>query len=466
MSILKRNETNFTEGPYLSKIIRFVLPIMATGVLQIMFNAVDGMVVGKFVSDAALAAVTSTGSLITLIVNFFMGISIGSNVLVAQFYGAKRERDLEEVVHTSILISVILGIIVLLLGQFFSKTFLHWMNSPDDVIDLAALYLKIYFLGAPVSLLYNFAAAMLRAVGDTKHPLIFLTIGGVTNVFLNLFCVLVLKLGVEGVAIGTIASQFISAVLVMIFLFRGKGPIRVQFSKLKIRWRKLGLILKLGIPAGLQSIMFSISNVIVQTALNGFGKTVMAGNGAATQIESVTYTAMNSVYHASINFVGQNVGAQKMDRVKKGTWVCLGIVMVIGVVLSAITFLLGRQLLGLYTNSPESIAAGMKKILFVGLPYFISGLMDTMSGAVRGLGVSLTPMFVTTIGTCIFRVVWVMTVFRQYGTLESLYIVYPFSWTITFIGHAICFTIFFRRTKWKLKNLPKPKHLLGGKTTA
>lgn len=466
MAIQRKNEINLTEGPYLSKLLRFALPIMATGVLQIMFNAVDGMVVGKFVSDAALAAVTSTGSFIALIVNFFMGISIGSNVLVAQFFGAKREKDLNEVVHTSVVISVILGTIVLLLGQFFSKTFLGWMNSPDDVIDLAALYLKIYFLGAPVSLLYNFSAAMLRAVGDTKHPLLFLTIGGVLNVFLNLFCVLVLGLGVEGVAIGTIASQLVSAVLVMIFLFRGKGPIRVRFRELKIHWRKLGTILRLGIPAGLQSIMFSVSNVIVQTALNGFGKVVMAGNGAATQIESVTYTAMYSIYHASINFVGQNVGAKNLDRVKRGTWVCLGVVAVIGIVLSALTFLFGRQLLGLYTNSPESIAAGMKKILFVGVPYFISGLMDTMSGAVRGLGVSLTPMFVTTIGTCVFRVVWVMTVFRGYGTLESLYIVYPFSWLITFIGHSVCFTIFFRRMRRKLENVPKPKHVSGGETTA
>ena len=466
MSFLKRHTTDFTEGPYFSKILRFSLPIMATGILQLMFNAVDGMVVGKFVSDAALAAVTSTGSLINLIVNLFMGISIGSNVLVAQYFGARRSKDLNEVVHTSVILSLALGVIVLLVGQFFSKTFLQWMNSPEDVIDLSALYLRIYFLGAPVSLLYNFSAAMLRAVGDTEHPLIFLTIGGVLNVFLNLFCVLVLKLGVEGVAIGTIASQFVSAALVMGLLFRGKGPIRITLSELKIRWRKLGLILRIGVPAGLQGVMFSISNVIVQTAMNGFGKVVMAGNGAATQIEGITYTAMNSVTQASINFVGQNVGAKKMERVRKGAWICVGTVAVIGIVLSLITLALGRVLLGLYTNSEASIQVGMTKFIYVGLPYFICGMMDTMSGAVRGLGASLSPMLITTIGTCIFRVVWVMTLFQADPRLEVLYFVYPISWAITFVGQIICFIIVRGRMNRRLMNVPKPKHVSGGETTA
>ena len=466
MSFLKRQTTDFTEGSYFSKIMRFSLPIMATGVLQLMFNAVDGMVVGKFVSDEALAAVTSTGSLINLIVNLFMGISIGSNVLVAQYFGAKRSKDLNEVVHTSVILSVILGIVVLLVGQFFSKTFLRWMNSPNGVIDLAALYLKIYFLGAPVSLLYNFSAAMLRAVGDTKHPLIFLTIGGVLNVFLNLFCVLVLRLGVEGVAIGTVASQLVSAVLVMVFMFRGKCPIGVTLPEMKIHWKKLGLILKIGIPAGLQSIMFSISNVIVQTAMNGLGKTVMAGNGAATQLEGITYTSMNSVQHAAINFVGQNVGAKKLDRIKRGTWVCLGVVTVIGIALSLLIFVFGRQLLGLYTNSEESIKVGITKLIYVGLPYFICGLMDTASGAVRGLGASLSPMLITTFGTCVLRVVWVMTVFQADQRVEMLYLVYPISWGVTLIGQVICFIVVYKRMKRRLMNVPKPKHVSGGETTA
>lgn len=466
MSHKRKSEINFTEGPYLSKIIRFALPIMATGILQILFNAVDSMVVGRFVGDGALAAVTSTGPLINLIVNLFMGISVGSNVLVAQYYGARREKDIFEVVHTSVILSVGLGVVVMLVGFFFSKTFLHWMNSPDDVIDLASLYLKIYFLGAPVSLLYNFCAAMLRAIGDTRRPLAFLTVGGLLNVFLNLFCVLVLHLGVAGVAIGTIASQLVSALLIVMSMLKEKGPVRIEARGLKVYWTKLKSILRIGVPAGIQSVMFSISNVIIQTALNGFGKIVMAGNGAATQIENFNYMAMQSVCHASLNFVGQNIGAKKYDRVRKGVLICLGLVSVIGIALGIGSYLLGDILLGFYTTSKESIQVGMVKLLYAGLPYFIFGIMDTLGGAVRGLGASLTPMITTVIGTCVLRIVWVMTVFHSIGTLESLYIVYPVSWASTAVVHLISFFILFRRMRRRLDSIPKKKHVSGGETVS
>ena len=459
MAGFRKNEIDLTEGKYLPKLIRFALPIMVTGVLQLMFNAVDSMVVGQFVGDGALAAVTSTGALITLIVNLFLGISVGSNVLAAQYYGAKREKDVTEVLHTSVVLSLILGIVVLLIGQFFSRTFLNWMGSPDDVIDDAALYLKIYFIGAPFSLLYNFSAAILRAAGDTKHPLIFLTIGGVLNVFLNLFCVLVLHLGVEGVAIGTIVSQFVSAVLVTVYYFSGKAPVRLVLKDLKISWKKLKTILMIGIPAGVQSIMFSISNVIIQSAVNSFGKIILAGNGAANQIDNITYTAMQSVAQTSINFVGQNVGAKKYDRIRRGLWILLGMVSAVGLVFGGGMYLLGPQLLGIFTSTPESIEAGMLKLLFLGVPYFIGGIMDTLAGAVRGLGTSIAPMVVAILGTCVLRVVWIMTVFQQYHTLESLFVTYPISWAVSAVGHGVCFLILFRRMRRKLENLPRQKRL-------
>ncbi|MBO4411195.1 MAG: MATE family efflux transporter [Lachnospiraceae bacterium] len=466
MAMTKKNEINLTEGPYLSKIIRFSLPIMATGLLQILFNSVDGMVVGKFVGDEALAAVTSTGSLVNLIVGLFMGVSVGTNVLVAQFYGAKRAKDMHETAHTSVFLALVLGVIVLLIGQFLSRTMLEVMKSPEDVIDLATLYLRIYFLGAPVLLLYNFCAAMLRAIGDTKRPLLFLAIGGVLNVLLNLFCVLVLNLGVAGVAIGTVASQLVSAVLCVVYLMRSNGPVKIVPKDLKITWRKAAMILKIGIPAGLQGIMFSISNVIIQTALNSFGKVVMAGNGAATQIEGFNYIAMNSIYHAAINFVGQNVGAKRYDRVKKGVWICGLTVSVIGAVLGVLSYVFGHFLLGLYTNSEESIRVGMLKMLIVGLPYWICGLMEVLSGAVRGLGASMTPLITTVLGTCVFRVVWIFTVFASIGTIESLYSVYVISWTITGIGHLVGFIILFRSMRRKLENVPQVLHEEGGGTTA
>ncbi len=444
---MKKYEIDMTTGPLFGKIVRFSLPLMATGILQLLFNAIDTVVVGRFVGDAALAAVGTTASLINLIIGLFIGVSVGSNVLVAQYFGAKRKKDVEEVVHTSILVGIISGVALAALGFFLARTFLTWMNVPeeDDVLNLATRYLRIYFLGCPLMMVYNFCSAILRAVGDTKRPLLFLLIGGVLNLGLNLLLVVVFHMSVEGVAIPTVATQGVSMILAMIVMIKDKGYLHFSFRKLRIVKDKLLKLLKIGIPSGIQGCVFSLSNVTIVSSVNYFGKFAMAGNTAATNIEGFVYQAMHSFHHTALCFTAQNHGAGERKRILRSGLICCGSVAVVGIVLAGIVYLSGPYLVSIYTSTPQAIDAAMTKLLFVCVPYFTCGLMDVLCGMVKGLGASFTPMITSLLGCCALRIAWVYTVFQANRSLETLYTVYPISWTITAVVHLICFIILFRR---------------------
>lgn len=432
-------------GPLLGKILRFAFPLMLSGILQLLFNAADIVVVGRFSGSDALAAVGSTGALINLLVNVFVGLSIGTNVLVARYIGAQDARNISETVHTSILLSLVFGGILIFVGLFLSKPLLLLMGSPIEVIDQAALYMRIYFAGMPFNMLYNFGSAVLRALGDTKRPLYFLMFAGVVNVGLNLIFVIVFHMGVAGVALATIASQAISAILVTICLIRADGPFRLYVKQLHIYKDKLFAMIRIGLPAGLQGAVFSISNVLIQSSINSFGAVAMAGNAAAGNIEGFIYTSMNSFYQANLSFTSQNMGAKKYSRINRITLVCCCTVSVVGLIMGLGANFLGNQLLGIYSTDPEVIAFGMRRLAKIAAPYFICGLMDCMVGAMRGLGYSIMPMIVSLTGACGLRVLWIFTIFAMDRTMDTLYLSYPVSWSVTFAAHLICFLIVRRK---------------------
>lgn len=439
-------EMDMVNGKLLPKIIRFIIPLIFTGVLQLLYNAADVVVVGRWDGYQALAAVGATGSLINLILNVFMGLAIGASVAVAQDYGAGDTKGVYRVVHTSILVSIVGGVIVAAIGVFFSGTFLEWMGTPDDVLPLATEYLFVYFLGAPGSLIYNFGASILRSVGDTKRPLYILAISGMVNVVLNLVFVILFHLGVLGVALATIISQYLSMVMVVIHLTKVDNCCRLHLKELRIYKDKLFRILRVGLPAGIQGSVFSISNVVIQSSINSFDSLVMSGSTAAGNLEGFVYTAMNSVYQASLTFIGQNVGAKKYDRIHKVTFTCAALVTVIGVVLGAAVWFFAEPLLKIYLpNDPEAIPYGVIRLTWVCLPYFLCGLMEVFTGSQRGMGMSVTPMMTSLIGSCLFRIVWIMTVFNAYRTLPSLFISYPISWFLTTLAHMLFYFIHKRR---------------------
>ncbi len=446
---------DMTSGPIFSNIIRFTIPLILTGTLQLLYNAADIIVVGKFGSDTSLAAVSSTGALINLIVNVFMGLSIGSSVLVSQYFGAGKMKEVGDAVHTSVAIALLSGVIVGVFGFFASRQLLEWMDSPDDVIGLSALYVKIFFIGTPFNMLYNFGAAILRAVGDTKRPLYFLMFSGIINVVLNLVFVIGFGLDVAGVALATIISQAVSAVLVMICLIKTDGPIRFRFKKLKIHWDKLKIIIGVGLPAGIQGSVFSISNVIIQSSINAFGSAVMGGNGAAASIEGFIYTAMNSVYQAAITFTGQNFGANNFKRIKTVAFECIGIVFCVGFGMGVLAKIFSSQLLGIYTDNPQEVAFGIVRMNVICLTYFTCGLMDVMVGMLRGIGRSLIPTIDSILCVCGFRILWIYTYFASFKAtgastedcLMVLYISYPISWVIAALIHSLCFVVFFKIAK-------------------
>lgn len=441
----KTKEIDMTEGPLFRKIVAFSLPLMLSGVLQLLFNAADTVVVGRWASDTAMAAVGSTGALINLIVNMLIGLSVGTSVATAYFYGADREKDVSETIHTSVVISLVGGIVVGLLGFIFSKTFLVWMASPENVIEQSALYMKIYFLGLPASMIYNFCAAVLRAVGDTKRPLIYLTIAGVVNVVLNVILVCFFDMDVAGVAIATVSSQVVSAVLVVRCLMKRDDCCKLIIRSLTIKKDKLLRILRIGIPAGLQGSVFSLSNVLIQSSVNSFGDIVMSGNAAASNIEGFVYIAMNSLYHAALTFTGQNVGAKKFHRIRKVFLYCLGCVVVIGLVLGNLCYIFGPELISIYKpNAPDVIEWGMRRLGIISTTYFLCGLMEVFVGSLRGMGASMIPMIVSTLGACGIRILWIETIFASIGTIESLYWSYPVSWLITSAAHLICYIIIKR----------------------
>lgn len=442
---------DMTKGPIFPNIIKFTLPLILTGTLQLLYNAADIIVVGRYGSDNALAAVSSTGALINLIVNVFMGLSIGASVLVAQSFGAGKHKDVSEAVHTSIAIALICGVAVGIFGFFASRGMLELMDSPEDVIDLSSLYVKIFFIGAPANMLYNFGAAILRAVGDTKRPLYYLMFSGLINVILNLIFVIGLRLDVAGVALATIISQVISAVLIILCLLHAEQPVRLSIKKIRIHWSKLGRILAVGLPAGIQGSVFSLSNVIIQSSINAFGSAVMGGNGAAANIEGFIYTAMNSVYQAAITFTGQNFGAKQYKRIRTVAFECLATVSVIGFGMGVLSKLFAPQLLGIYTDNVDEIAFGTVRMSVICLTYFTCGTMDVFVGLLRGIGRSLIPTIDSILCVCGFRIAWIFTYFAAFKAtgaspedcLTILYASYPISWIMATLVHAACFIIFF-----------------------
>lgn len=439
-------EMDMCHGPLTGKLLMFALPVMLSGVLQLLFNAADIVVVGRFAGSQALAAVGSNGALINLIVNVFIGVSIGTNVLVARHYGAGEYEEVHKTVHTSILTSIIFGIILIFVGFILARPLLEMMGTPEDVIDLAELYLRIFFVGMPVNMLYNFGSAVLRAVGDTRRPLYFLIFAGIINVLLNLFFVIVLHMGVAGVALATIISQAISAVLVVLCLMRSDGCIKLQLRKLRIYKKKLLQMVRIGLPAGMQGAVFSISNVLIQSSVNSFGSVAMAGNAAAGNIEGFIYIAMNSFYQTSLSFTSQNAGAGDYKRVKKVLGLCLGMVTVTGLVLGTLALVFGNPLLGIYSSEADVIQFGILRMSYICISYFLCGLMDVTVGSLRGLGCSITPMIISLTGACAFRVLWIFTVFQWNHSLPALYISYPVSWVITAAAQILCFIVVIRRT--------------------
>lgn len=431
------------EGPIFKNMIRYALPLMLSGILQLLFNAADIAVVGKFAGDNAMAAVGSNGALIGLITNLFIGLSIGANVLVARYIGAQEYHRVQSAVHTSMLVSVIGSFILMAIGLIGAEQFLTWMSCPTDVLPLAALYLRIYFLGMPAMMIYNFGAAILRAIGDTKRPLYFLTTAGVVNVLLNLLFVIVFDMSVTGVALATVISQIISAVLVVLYLLNEDGPCRLFLPKLRIDRTEFPQLLRIGLPAGIQSTVFALSNVVIQSSVNSFGETVVAGNTAGANIEGFVYIAMNAFYQATLAFTSQNLGAKKLRRIDRTVLTGALCSVVSGLVLGIVIFLLGRPLLTIYTNNPDVIEIGMERLLYICCPYLLCGLMEVTVGGLRGLGYSVTPMIVSLLGACGLRLLWIFTVFQidAYHTLATIYISYPITWAVTFLAHLVCFMI-------------------------
>lgn len=442
---------DMTEGPLTTKIIKFTIPVMLTGILQLLFNTADVIVVGRFTGKTALAAVGSTGSLINLLVSLFMGLSIGTNVLVARYQGAKDDKAVSETVHTSIALGIVGGLILLIIGVVATRPLLEMMATPEDVIDQSTLYMRILFFGMPLNLILNFGAAILRAIGDTKRPLYYLTIAGVINVILNILLVTVFSLGVAGVAIATVISEGVSCVLILLCLKHETGAIRLYFNRIKINPSKCIDIMKIGLPAGLQGCIFSISNVLIQSSVNSFGSTVMAGNTAASNIEGFVYVSMNSLHQTCISFTSQNFGAGKFKRIKKVLINCLVIVAITGLVLGNSAYFFGKYLLSAYNNEAEVISYGLIRLSIISTMYFLCGLMDVMVGAMRGIGYSILPMIVSLVGACGLRIVWIYTVFVKFRTLDILFISYPVTWTITFLSHLVCYYIVTRKYKDKFR---------------
>ena len=434
----KSYEIDMCHGPLLGKLFIFALPLMGSGILELMFNAADIIVVGRFTGAEALAAVGATSTLITSLVNIFMGVAVGVNVLAAQYYGAGDRKNVEETVHTSILLGFFCGFCILVVGILFAENFLKMMSTPDDILGQAVLYMRIYFLGMPAFMVYNFGAALLRATGDTKRPLYFLFAAGALNVALNLLFVIAFQMGVAGVALATAISQTVSAALIIRCLRKEKGVCHPEFRKLHMQREKALRILKIGVPAGVQSGIFSISNLMVQSAVNSFGSIAVAGITAASNIEGFVYTAMSAVYQTALSFISQNMGAKNYQRVSRILQLCLGIVAAIGLVIGNGTLLFGKELLGIYSSNQEVVAYGLMRMEVVCTTYFLCGIMDVIVGSLRGMGYSFVPMMISLLGVCGFRIVWILTVFAWEHTLFALYISYPISWIITSVIQLIC----------------------------
>lgn len=445
----KKYEMDMCSGPLLGKIVIFYIPLMLSGVLQLLFNAADIAVAGQFAGDQALAAVGSTSSLTNLIVNLFIGLSVGANVLVARYYGAGQKDELKSTVQTAVATSVAGGVILVFVGFFVSRPALTLMDTPLDVIEHSVVYMRIYFAGMPFMMAYNFGSAVLRAVGDTKRPLYFLSIAGVVNVLLNLLFVIVFSMGVAGVATATVISQAISAALVLRCLVKTDGAYKLILKEIKIDPDKLKRMVQIGVPAGLQGALFSISNVLIQSSVNSFESIAMAGNTAGSNLEGFVYTSMNALHQSAISFTGQNYGARQYKRVGRVLLICEALVIAVGLLLGNMAYLFAGTLLRLYTKNTEAISYGILRMRYICVTYFLCGMMDVIVGVMRGIGYAVMPMLVSLTGACLFRVVWIYTVFQRYHTLECLYISYPISWALTFLVHLLCFAVVYRRMQVK-----------------
>ena len=445
----KKYEIDMCNGPILKKMLLFAVPLMFSSILQLLFNAADIVVVGRFAGDDSLAAVGSTSSLINLLTNLFIGLSVGANVLVARYFGAKKEQELKETVHTAMTLSLIGGVVLTIIGIVGAPIILTWMKTPPEVLSLAVVYLRVYFVGMTAVMVYNFGSSILRAIGDTKRPLYYLTIAGVVNVTLNLIFVIVFHWGVFGVGLATTISQIISAALVLRCMIKEQGGIHLDLHCLGISKGKLLQIMQIGIPAGFQGMLFSLSNVVIQSSVNSFGNIVVAGNSAAANIEGFVYVGMNAFYQAAISFMGQNVGAGKYSRVNKILISAEACVIAIGLILGNVVVLFAEPLLGLYTDSAIVVQAGIVRLRIICTIYCLCGMMDVMVGALRGLGYSIAPMIVSLLGACAFRLVWIATIFQieKFHTIETVYISYPISWTLTFLAHVVTFIIVRRGLK-------------------
>ena len=438
-------EIDMCNGTVLDKLISFSIPLMLSSILQLLFNAVDIVVVGRFSGSRALAAVGSTTALINVFTNLFIGVSLGANVLAARFYATKQEKQMSETVHTAVTFALISGIVMVFVGLFFSKAALLLMDTPSDVIGQSALYMRIYFAGMPFFMLYNYGAAILRAVGDTKRPLFFLIIAGIVNAALNLFLVIVLHLGVAGVAIATVIAQMISCLLVLRCLYRSDGSYQLRFSAMTIKWIYLKQNFQVGIPAGIQSTVINFSNVLLQSSVNSFGSIAMAGYTAANNIFGFLYAAANSITQACMSFTSQNYGAGKWKRMDKVLRNCILLSVVVSLILGGGSYLFGPELLKIYTSDPKVIQCGMEILLYTTVTYFMCGLMDLFPGALRGMGYSAIPMLLSIIGTVGTRIVWIFMIFPRHRSLDVLFISYPASWLITIILQVICY--FFVRKR-------------------
>ena len=441
----KHHDLDMTQGPILPSLIRFCVPLVLSSILQLLYNAADVAVVGQFAGSESLAAVGSTGSLINLLTNLFIGLSLGGNVVIAHAHGAGDNKAVSRATHTTIALALLSGVLVMILGLIASRPMLQLMGSPEDVIDLAALYMRIYFIGMPFNMLYNFGAGVLRAMGDTRRPLIYLTIAGAVNVLLNLVLVIVFHMGVAGVAIATVASQVLSSAFVMMYLLRTEEFIRVDLKKLTLDKTYVKEILRIGLPAGIQSTVFNISNVTIQSTVNAQGSIVMAGNAAAGNLEGFVYVAMNAVAQGTLTFSSTNRGARKYDRVKRVLWVTLGSALAAGLSVGLLFLLLGEKLLGIYNSDPEVIYWGMVRMTMILPTYFLCGLMDVAGSQMRGMGFSILPMIVSLSGACAFRLIWIFTVYAAHPTMQILYLSYPISWALTFFAHIACYMIWGRK---------------------
>lgn len=445
----KSYEIDMCSGSLLPKILLFSLPLMASGILQLLFNAADIVVVGRYTGNEALAAVGSTSALINLLVNLFIGLSVGVNVMVAKYYGAKREQDIHETVHTAVLVAVLAGVVLTVIGVLASEPLLQLMGTPDDVIDQSVLYMKIYFLGMIGTLVYNFGGAVLRGIGDTRRPLYILFAAGVVNVIFNLIFVIRFKMGVAGVATATVMSQFLSAGLVVYCLVKSDSSYQLNLKELSINVSKLKEMAGIGIPAGMQGAVFSISNVLIQSSVNSFGSVAMAGNTAGANIEGFVYVAMNTFHQSALSFTSQNYGAHQFKRIARVVWISLGLVTATGLLLGNGAYLAGPLLLQIYSEDANVIAYGLLRMSIICTTYFLCGLMDVMSGCLRGLGHSVIAMVVSMLGACGLRIIWIYTIFAANRSLPVLYWSYPVSWGLTFLVHVICFVTILRGIKRK-----------------